>query len=130
MQEKPHKSFNEHYNRPVWVFPFILLLLVDLRSPLLVPFLPHCCLLGLSVLPLLLQMLALLFSFASLLLLAFLLFFLKAQRGDELRTALILDAIKKVGHIEQEQQHHLSICDRCENKHTYLQTEMMSFGYL
>lgn len=68
-------------SRPVWHVSFIcLLLMLYLNGPLFVSFVPLYCLLGLSVFPLSLKLLALLFCLTTLLLTAFFLFFLKSTK--------------------------------------------------
>lgn len=69
-------TFKSHLLRDIISCPCSLLLLIDLTGPLSIQFVPLGRLLGLSVFPVLFQLLPLLLRLAPLLLSAFLLFFL------------------------------------------------------
>ncbi len=84
-----------NWSSPVWIsFSCHLLLLLDDTGPLLVPLFPLQCLPGLSVFPVFLQLLSLLFCLASLLLATFLLFFLQAKQISKGSTGLVILQIK------------------------------------
>lgn len=104
-------------SQPVCIsFSRCLLLLVDLSGPLLVPFVPLCCLFGLSIFPVSLQLLALLVCLAPLLLSTFLLFFLKAKQTGKVSVGLVIlhvTVLKKLNFTiiyqrkQQGNEHHL-----------------------
>lgn len=81
--EAEDTSFELFYLNQLVSFSRCLLLLLDLSSPLFVPFVPLYCFLSLSVLPVLLQLLALLLCLTPLLLATSLLFFLQAKQTSE-----------------------------------------------